>query len=112
MFFFKKPMKPKLGESMGKLKECAICRLMYTVPEIVPVYDNVIYLEGHREHKLGLCYIHDIELFKLGQERFGHKYSFLSVKIHSANDRAFIHYLSARLDGPIREKMVTRRSIF
>jgi hypothetical protein len=79
-----------MEREMSKLKECALCRLSYQVPHIVPVFANTLYVDEARSIKVNLCYIHDIELFKIGQYRFAEKYSHLANNVVASDDSNFL----------------------
>ncbi len=78
---------------MSKKHDCTICKHLFHLPEDVPVYLNELYYDEGRVQKMHLCYIHDIELFKIGQYRFVDKYRHIAENLVASDDASFISFL-------------------
>ncbi|MBL7664072.1 MAG: hypothetical protein JNM93_02975 [Bacteriovoracaceae bacterium] len=82
--------------------QCVICKHLFQLPETVPVFDAFVYREEGRSHKIKLCLLHDIELFKIGQYRFVDKYSYLAYNVVGSDEHDFLNLL--KMLGPSRKK--------
>lgn len=78
---------------MAKKDGCAICKHMYHQVADIPVFPNQVFLEGGRIQRLYLCFLHDLEYFKIGQYRFIEKYRYLADNVIVSDDAQFISLL-------------------